>query len=785
MSDCCGNAGHKPHAQAAHAGAMAVPAKAIDPVCGMSADPATAPFHDHAGQRYWFCSEGCRKRFSQSPQRYLGPSTDQAAPAAPPGTIYICPMHPEVRQDHPGSCPKCGMALEPEMPSLTETDNPELADFTRRFWWSLPASAIVFVLAMFGHRLGVPAAIGPWIELAFATPVVLWAGWPFLQRCVQSIAGRNPNMFTLIGIGVSAAYGYSVIALLLAVFAPQWLPQTMTGGMHGGVAVYFEAAAVIVSLTLLGQLLELKARARTSEAIRALMRLAPKTALRIEADGQEREVELESVRVGDRLRVRPGEKLPVDGKLLEGSSHIDESMLTGESMPVAKKPGDCVTAATINGSGGLVVLAERVGNDTLLAQIVQMVAQAQRSRSPMQRLADVVSHWFVLAVLLVSLLSLLGWGLLAGAWMQGLVNAVAVLIVACPCALGLATPMSIMVASGRAASLGVLFRDAEAIENLRRVDTLVIDKTGTLTEGTPQVREVQVFDTRSEDELLQLAASLDRSSEHPVAKALVAEARQRNLRLKPVPDFEAIAGAGARGHVGHSMIVVGNAAMLEDAGVSLAAARDVLATQDASLSRVFVAVDGQLGGLITVADAIKPSTPPALEKLRALGLRIVLASGDADATARSVAQTLGIGEVHGNARPQDKAALVARLQQQGRVVAMAGDGINDAPALATANVGIAMGTGTDVAMQSAQLTLVRGDLLGIERAIALSRATVRNMRQNLGFALLYNGLGVPVAAGLLYAPLGWQMSPMLAALAMSLSSVSVISNALRLRAVRL
>ena len=784
MSDCCGSGGHKPHVHAGHAGVMAAPAKApdkvIDPVCGMSADPATAPFHEHAGQRYWFCCEGCRKRFAQSPQRYLEPATNEPAPPAPPGTIYICPMDPEVRQDHPGTCSKCGMALEPEMPSLDEGDNPELIDFTRRFWWSLPASLIVFVLAMFGHRLGVPAATGPWIELVLATPVVLWAGWPFLQRCVQSIASRNPNMFTLIGIGVSAAYVYSLIAVLV----PQWLPQTM-GGMHGGVAVYFEAAAVIVTLTLLGQLLELKARARTSEAIRALMRLAPKTALRIEADGQEHEVALEAVRVGDRLRVRPGEKLPVDGKLLEGSSHIDESMLTGESMPVSKKPGDRVTAATINGSGGLVVLAERVGNDTLLAQIVQLVAQAQRSRSPMQRLADVVSHWFVLAVLLVSLLSLLGWGLLAGSWTQGLVNAVAVLIVACPCALGLATPMSIMVASGRAANLGVLFRDAEAIENLRRVDTLVIDKTGTLTEGAPQVRSVQVFDSRSENELLQLAASLDRSSEHPVAKALVAEARQRNLRLKPVPDFEAVAGAGARGHVGHSMILVGNAAMLEEGGVSLDAAHEALAAQDAALSRVFVAVDGQLGGLITVADAIKPSTPQALEKLRALGLRIVLASGDAEATARSVAQTLAISEVHGNAKPQDKAALVARLQQAGRVVAMAGDGINDAPALATANVGIAMGTGTDVAMQSAQLTLVRGDLLGIERAIALSRATVRNMRQNLGFALLYNGLGVPVAAGLLYAPLGWQMSPMLAALAMSLSSVSVISNALRLRAVRL
>ena len=781
MSDCCGSGGAKPHSPAHHHGAVAAPIKAIDPVCGMSVDPATTTlFFDHANQRYWFCGESCRKRFSQNPQSFLEPSAKEPAPAAPAGTIYVCPMDPEIRQDHPGTCPKCGMALEPEMPSLDEGDNPELVDFTRRFWWSLPASAIVFVLSMFGHALGVPAAIGPWVELALATPVVLWAGWPFLQRGWQSIVSRNPNMFTLIGIGVSAAYVYSLIAVL----APQWLPHTL-GGMHGGVAVYFEAAAVIVSLTLLGQLLELKARARTSEAIRALMRLAPKTALRIEADGQEHEVELAAVRVGDRLRVRPGEKLPVDGKLLEGSSHIDEAMLTGESMPVAKTPGDRVTAATINGSGGLVVLAERVGNDTLLAQIVQMVALAQRSRSPMQKLADVVSHWFVLAVLLVSLLSLLGWGLFAGAWMQGLVNAVAVLIVACPCALGLATPMSIMVASGRAASLGVLFRDAEAIENLRRVDTLVIDKTGTLTIGAPQVRGVQVFDARSEDELLQLAASLDRSSEHPVAKALVAEAKQRNLRLKPVPDFEAVAGAGAHGHVGHSMIVVGNAAMCEEAGIALDAAQASLTEQDAALSRVFVAVDGQLAGLITVADAIKPSTPQALDKLRALGLRIVLASGDAEATARSVAQTLGLTEVHGNAKPQDKAALVAQLQKEGRVVAMAGDGINDAPALATANVGIAMGTGTDVAMQSAQLTLVRGDLLGIERAIALSRATVRNMRQNLGFALLYNGLGVPVAAGLLYAPFGWQMSPMLAALAMSLSSVSVISNALRLRAVKL
>ncbi len=754
--------------------------QALDPVCGMRVDPATSVHRaEHAGRTYHFCREGCRAKFVADPARYLAPATP--APPAPPGTQYTCPMDPEIVRDAPGTCPICGMALEPMMPSLDEGENPELTDFRRRFWITLPLSAATMLLAMGGHYLPwlSPAARG-WLELALSTPVVLWAAWPFFQRWAQSIANRSPNMWTLIGTGVAAAYGYSVVATV----APQLFPPSFHE--HGRVGVYFEAAAVIVSLTLLGQLLELKARARTGSAIKALLGLAPKTARRLRDDGGEEDVELAQVQVGDRLRVRPGEQVPVDGEVLEGRSHLDESMLTGEPVPVAKQPGDAVIGATLNGAGSLIIRADKVGGETVLAQIIQLVAQAQRSRAPMQRLADRVSFWFVLGVLAASLLTLLGWGLLGSSWTYAVLNAVSVLIIACPCALGLATPMSIMVASGRAAQGGVLFRDAEAIETLRRIDTLIVDKTGTLTEGRPAFREIQAASAFSPDQVLRLAASLDAGSEHPLAQAIVAEARARGVALARAEDFESATGVGVRGRVEGHALALGNTALMDEEGVDVAALRqaaDALRGDGASV--MFLAVDGKAAGLIAVDDPIKASTPHAIDALRRAGVRIVMATGDGERTARAVAARLGIDEVHGEVRPADKAALVSRLQQEGRRVAMAGDGINDAPALAAADVGIAMGTGTDVAMSSAQVTLVKGDLRGILRARALSQATVRNMRQNLAFAFLYNALGVPVAAGLLYAFGGPLLSPMLAALAMSLSSTSVIANALRLRRARL
>ena len=752
-------------------------ATAIDPVCGMVVDPAKTTHHAlHEGVEYHFCNPRCREKFVADPGKYLGPR--EAAPPAPAGTIYTCPMHPEIRQEGPGTCPICGMALEPEMPSLEDEENPELRDFGRRFWWTLPLSAAALVLAMFGqHFPALDATTRSWLELVLATPVVLWAGWPFFERWLQSIRNRNPNMWTLIGTGVGAAYGYSVVATL----APGLFPASFHE--HGRVGVYFEAAAVIVSLTLVGQLLELRARSKTSAAIKALLGLSPKTARRIEADGSEADIPLEHVHIGDRLRVRPGEKVPVDGTVLEGRSSVDESMLTGEPIPVGKGEGDKVIGATLNGTGALLMRADQVGSATVLAQIVQMVAQAQRSRAPMQRMADKVAYWFVLAVFAVALATFVAWGLFGPdpSWTYAVLNAVSVLIIACPCALGLATPMSIMVASGRAAHSGVLFRDAEAIERLRTIDTLVVDKTGTLTEGRAAFRQVLPAPGMDADEVLRLAASLDQGSEHPLAEAIVAEARNRKLALAPVEGFDSVTGQGVRGQVSGQALLLGNGSLMQEAGIDVESlSRDAESLRRVGASVMFLAADGRALGVVAVADPIKESTPAALAALRAEGVRIVMATGDSHGTAKAVAATLGIDEAHGEVRPAQKVELVRRLQAEGRRVAMAGDGINDAPALAAADVGIAMGTGTDVAMSTAQVTLVKGDLGRIVTARRISRDTVRNMKQNLGFAFLYNAIGVPVAAGILYPVSGVLLSPMIAALAMSLSSVSVVANALRL-----
>ncbi|MDI3509871.1 MAG: P-type Cu+ transporter [Betaproteobacteria bacterium] len=704
-----------------------------------------------------------------------------AAPAAPlpAGTVYTCPMHPEIRQPNPGNCPKCGMTLEPVMPEAEEQDNPELADFQRRFWATLPLTVVVAVLAMAGHRLGwFDMAVQSWIELALSVPIVLWAGWPFFVRAWQSVVHRSPNMWTLIGLGTGAAFVYSVAATV----APQAFPASFQS--MGRVAVYFEAAAVIISLTLLGQVLELKARSQTSAAIRSLLGLAPKTARRIGSDGREEDVPLAHVHVGDLLRVRPGEKVPVDGVVVEGQSAVDESMLTGEPLPVSKQVGSPLIGATLNTSGALVMRSERVGSATVLSQIVQMVALAQRSRAPMQRMADQVAGTFVLAVVGIAVLTFLGWGWLGPepSWVYALINAVAVLIIACPCALGLATPMSIMVATGRGAGHGVLFRDAAAIENLRKVDTLIVDKTGTLTEGRPTFERALGVAGHTDAEVLRLAASLDQGSEHPLATAIVAAARQQGLVLEAPSQFDSASGIGVHGMVSERALALGNTALMDQLGVDTS----VVTTEAESLrgqgaSVMYLAVDQQLAGLLAVSDPIKPTTAEALASLRKAGIRVVMATGDGQTTAHAVGQRLGIDEVHGEVQPADKLRLVERLQAEGRVVAMAGDGINDAPALARADVGIAMGTGTDVAMNSAQLTLVKGDLRGIATARELSVATVANMKQNLGFAFVYNALGIPLAAGLLYPITGWLLSPMIAALAMSLSSVSVIGNALRLR----
>jgi P-type Cu+ transporter len=752
-----------------------------DPVCGMTVTPSSKHTIDHEGQPFYFCGAGCKTKFAADPAKYLAQraSAPTAAEPAVAGAIYTCPMHPEVRQDHPGACPKCGMALEPEMPTLDEGENPELTDFRRRFVWTLPLTLIVAVLAMAGHRLQwFSMATQSWIELVLTLPVMLWAGRPFIERAVQSVFRRSPNMWTLIGLGTSAAFLYSVVATV----APGVFPASFVS--MGRVSVYFEAAAVIISLTLLGQLLELKARSQTSAAIKSLLGLAPKTARRIAPDGSEEDIALGHVHVGDALRVRPGEKVPVDGVVLEGSSAVDESMLTGEPVPVTKRAGDKLIGATMNTQGALVMRAQKVGSQTVLASIVQMVVQAQRSRAPMQRMADQVAGVFVVGVVAAAVLTFVGWGVFGPepSWVFGLINAVAVLIIACPCALGLATPMSIMVATGKAATQGVLFRDAAAIENFRKVDTLIVDKTGTLTEGKPRFDRAVATSGFTEDEVLRLAASLDQGSEHPLADAIVAAARARGLALDKAEGFESNSGIGVQGRVSGKMLALGNAALMAQLGVpvdSLKVQAEALRAQGASV--MLLAVDGRVAGLLAVSDPVKASTMEALATLKASGLRVIMATGDGLTTAKAVALRLGIDEVHGEVQPADKLALVDTLQRQGRIVAMAGDGINDAPALAKADVGVAMGTGTDVAMNSAQVTLVKGDLRGIAQARAISQETIANMKQNLAFAFVYNTLGVPLAAGLLYPFTGWLLSPMIAALAMSLSSVSVISNALRLR----
>ena len=757
-----------------------------DPVCGMTVDPLTTPHHAQLdGQDWHFCSAGCRTKFIADPRRYLAP---QPVEEVPEGTMWTCPMHPEVRQDHAGPCPICGMALEPELVTADSGPSPELADMTRRFWIALVLTFPVFLLEMGSHLFPalhqlVPMEQSIWIQLVLATPVVLWAGWPFFERGWASLKTRNLNMFTLIAMGTGVAWSYSIVASL----APTVFPPAFRGE-DGMVAVYFEAAAVITVLVLLGQVLELRARERTSGAIKALLNLAPKTARRILSGGEDEEVPLEQIMVGDRLRVRPGEKVPVDGTVEDGRSSLDEAMVTGESMPVAKVAGDPVIGGTLNQTGALVITATKVGRDTMLSRIVQMVADAQRSRAPIQRMADQVAGWFVPAVIAVAVLAFAGWSLWGPEprFAHGLVAAVAVLIIACPCALGLATPMSIMVGVGRGAGQGVLIRNAEALERLEKVDTLVIDKTGTLTEGHPVVTAVVPVPGQPEDNLLRLAAAVERASEHPLAEAIVAAARQRGLSLPEVTDFDSPTGRGALGTVEGRHIVLGNARFLNEHGV---ASRAFAATAEEhrrnGATAIFVAVDGEIAGVIAIADPIKETTPAAVAALQAEGLRVVMLTGDNRTTAEAVAKRLGITEIEAEVLPHQKAAVVARLRAEGRVVAMAGDGVNDAPALAAAEVGIAMSTGSDIAIESAGVTLLKGDLGGIVRARRLSGATMANIRQNLVFAFAYNAAGVPIAAGLLYPVFGLLLSPMIAAAAMALSSVSVVSNALRLNRVRL
>ena len=758
--------------------------EAIDPVCGMTVDPDKTPHHaEHEGRPFHFCSARCREKFVADPAAYLDPA--QKAANQPKDAIYTCPMHPEIRQVGPGSCPICGMALEPEEVSLDQGPDPEYLDMRRRFWVSAAFTLPLFLYAMGEMIPGlalsriVPPEWGQWLQFALATPVVLWGAWPFFVRAVQSLKGWHPNMFTLIGLGVAIAYGFSVVAIL----APGVFPAAFHDH-HGRVAIYFEASAVIATLVLLGQVLELKARGQTSSALRALLELAPPVAIRIDADGGEREVALDDVRQGDRLRVRPGAKVPVDGTLESGSSHVDEAMVTGEPVPVAKVAGDRVTGGTVNQTGGFVMIAEQVGNETLLAKIVQMVAAAQRSRAPVQRLADTMASWFVPAVIGIALLTFAIWAIWgpSPALTYALVNAIAVLIIACPCALGLATPMSIMVGMGKGAQNGILIRDAEALETFEKVDTVVVDKTGTLTEGKPRLIGVMPAEGIEEDELLALAAAVERASEHPLAAAIVAGARERGLALAGAEDFASVTGEGAQAMVNGKRVSIGNEKLMRRSGSFderwAALAADARAEGQTVM---FAAVDGQAAGLIAVADPIKPTSAEAIARMHRAGIRVVMLTGDAEGTAQSVARTLGIDEVHANVSPEDKHRVVSELKGQGRIVAMAGDGINDAPALAAADVGIAMGTGTDVAMESAGITLVGGDLAGIAKARRLSRLTMRNIRQNLLFAFGYNSLGVPVAAGLLYPFFGLLLSPMIAAAAMSLSSVSVIGNALRLR----
>jgi len=753
-----------------------------DPVCGMSVDPLkTLHRADHAGMSYHFCSAGCRSKFVSEPERYLSPPAPQAN--VPAGTIWTCPMHPEIRQDHPGACPICGMALEPAMVTAETGPSPELRDMSRRFWIGLVLALPVLLLEMGGHIFPalhhlVPMRVSTWIQLLLATPVVLWAGWPFFERGWASLKSRNLNMFTLIAMGTGVAWAYSMVAAL----APGIFPPAFRGA-DGSVAIYFEAAAMITVLVLLGQVLELRARERTSGAIKALLNLAPKTARRIRPDGTDEEIGMDLVAVGDRLRVRPGEKVPVDAVVADGRSSLDESMVTGESMPVTKAVGDKVIGGTLNQTGALVIVAEKVGRDTMLARIVQMVAEAQRSRAPIQRMADQVSGWFVPVVIGIAVLAFIGWGIWGPEprFAYGLVAAVAVLIIACPCALGLATPMSIMVGVGRGAGLGVLIKNAEALEHMEKVDTLVVDKTGTLTEGYPAVTGIVPAAGFDEAELLRLAAAVERASEHPLALAIVEAAKARQLDLPDVTDFDSPTGRGALGVVEGKRIVLGNAAFLKDRGVDtsgLSAQADDLRRTGATA--IFIGVDGKVAGALAIADPVKETTPQALAALRKEGIRVVMLTGDNRTTAEAVAAKLGIEEVEAEVLPDQKSAVVAKFKKEGRVVAMAGDGINDAPALAAADVGIAMGSGTDVAIESAGVTLLKGDLNGIVRARRLSQATMSNIRQNLVFAFIYNAAGIPVAAGLLYPLFGILLSPMIAAAAMALSSVSVVTNALRL-----
>ena len=759
------------------------PGSQRDPVCGMEVKP-DSPFAENFQQRtYRFCSAKCQEKFRVEPGRYLSQPQPESLGTVPGAAEYTCPMHPEIRQPGPGNCPICGMTLEPVIPELEEEENPELKDFSRRFWWTLPLTVIVTILAMAGHSLQLfHGTTQNWVEFALATPVTLWGGWVFFTRGVDSILHRSPNMWTLIGLGTAAAYLYSVTATL----APQLFPQAFF--QDGRIGVYFEAAAVIISLTLLGQMLELKARSQTSAAIKSLLGLAPKTARRIKPDGQEEDIPLTHVHQGDQLRVRPGEKVPVDGRVLEGESAVDESMLTGEPLPVTKRVGDTLIGATMNTHGSLVMEAQKVGAETMLSQIVQMVARAQRSKAPMQRMADAVAGYFVLGVIAIAILTFFGWGLFGpeSGWVFGLINAVAVLIIACPCALGLATPMSVMVATGKAASSGVLFRDASAIENLCKIDTLIVDKTGTLTEGRPVFHSAEGAYPFSSSEVLRLAAGLDQGSEHPLAHAIVDHARAQGIELVKPETFESSSGIGVRGQVEGRQLQLGNTALMEEAGVDIAALRNrAEQLRLEGISIIYLAVDGALAGLLAVSDPIKATSRQAVSRLQEVDVTVIMATGDGLTTARAVARELGIDEVHGEVKPQDKEKMVADLQRHGRRVAMAGDGINDAPALARAEVGIAMGTGTDVAMNSAQVTLVKGDLMGILRARTLSVATVKNMRQNLAFAFIYNAMGIPLAAGLLYPLTGYLLSPMIAALAMSVSSASVVFNALRLRQTRI
>ncbi len=760
-----------------------------DPVCGMMVDPhATQHKAEHAGRPYYFCSAGCRAKFLAEPERYLDPAAAAAkAEPVPEGTIYTCPMHPEIRQVGPGSCPICGMALEPVLVSLEAEPNLELIDMRRRFWIGLVLTIPVFLLEMGGHLLGLDHLVSQrssnWIQLILATPVVLWAGWPFFQRGWQSLVTRNLNMFTLIAMGTGAAWIYSVVATL----APGIFPDAFR--QHdGSVAVYFEAAAVITVLVLLGQVLELRARESTSGAIRALLDLAPKTARRIDVDGTEEEVPLDTVHVGDRLRVRPGEKVPVDSEVIEGRSAVDESMVTGESMPVTKEIGASAIGGTMNQSGALVIEARRVGRDTMLSQIVQLVAEAQRSRAPIQRLADQVSGWFVPAVIGVALLAFIAWSIWGPEprFSFGLVAAVSVLIIACPCALGLATPMSIMVGVGRGAQAGVLIRNAEVLEHMEKIDTIIVDKTGTLTEGRPAVTAIVPAAGFTEEEALRLAASVERASEHPLALAIVRAAEERGIAPAPVADFDSPTGKGALGTVDGRRVALGNAKFLAEQGVDVAPlAEQADRLREDGATAIFMGVDGQVAAIFAIADPVKPSTPEALAALKGQGIRVVMLTGDNWTTAKAVARQLGIDEVEAEVLPDQKSEVVQRHKAAGEVVAMAGDGVNDAPALAAADVGIAMGTGTDVAMESAGVTLLKGDLTGIVRARRLSQAVMRNIRQNLFFAFIYNALGIPVAAGVLYPFFGILLSPIIAAAAMALSSVSVIANASRLRGVKL